>query len=127
MSKKYIISEDDIEKIVRATHSHELRLNHFIGINDFLKSKQSVEEVASGEVGYNFNGYTINGKLIGNLEFGGKLHKNIKIYVEEIKPISPNLTEEEKYSLDLKYDKNAIKELREFEKRVRNNGKKRYM
>ena len=82
---KYIIDEDELEKLVRSTHSHDLRLPHYFAMEDFLKSKKPVEEIASGEVGSDdFYADYMETFIDGAEKFFKKYNgKSIKLYIEE--------------------------------------------
>jgi hypothetical protein len=83
----YIITEEELKTLVRKTHSHDLGISHYIAMEDFLKSKQPVTEIASGELFYEFDKAWIrNPKYDSKDEAMFKPYegKQIKIYVEEI-------------------------------------------
>ncbi|MBM3710664.1 MAG: hypothetical protein FJW61_09620, partial [Actinobacteria bacterium] len=48
MNKKYIISEEELKSII-STYANPIKTRDEY-LKDFLKSKQPVEEIASGEV-----------------------------------------------------------------------------
>ncbi len=72
----YIVSEEELWKVFQQN----------VDWNEFFESKQPIELVAEGMLGYSFSGYTIDKKLISDISYekiGGGLHKKIKIFIQK--------------------------------------------
>ena len=85
--EKYIVTEALLLNYLLENDSYEDVKN--ILIPQLIKngSLTPVTEIASGEVGFCTNGYTLNGKLLTDLfdkDMSKNVYKNIEMYIREV-------------------------------------------